>query len=91
MNATLTVELADTISVMELEVQLGSRESLSDLFSYSFMYDQTTGLPQGMSYSRQGNQVTLGLGEIAAYYTIFARVRLKSSGSWSDWYAFVSN
>lgn len=79
-------------SVSEIDVELGSKQGMTDLFDAGFVYDQTSGLPSGQSYSRTGLQVYLGLGNFIVPTAYFARIRLKNnSGSWSDWYEFIGN
>lgn len=79
-------------SVSEIDVELGSKQGMTDLFDAAFTYDQTSGLPSGQSYSRTGLQIYLGLGNFTVPTAYFARIRLKNnSGSWSDWYEFIGN
>ena len=79
-------------SVSEIDVELGSKQGMSDLFDAAFVYDLTSGLPSGQSYSRTGLQVYLGLGNFTVPTAYFARIRLKNNaGSWSDWYEFIGN
>lgn len=79
-------------SISEIDVELGSKQSLTDLFDGSFVFDQSNGLPTGLSYSRTGLQVYLGLGNFSMPSAYFARIRLKNaSGTWSDWYEFIGN
>ncbi len=90
-QAFFTVQIPDTINITHLEVNLGTYDGATDLFSHTFVYDQTAGLSSGMSYLREGKTVTLGLGAISTADTRFARVRLKHSGLWSDWFSFLAN
>ena len=79
-------------SISEIDVELGSKQNLTDLFDGSFVFDQSSGLPTGLSYSRTGLQVYLGLGNFSMPSAYFARIRLKNtSGTWSDWYEFIGN
>ena len=79
-------------SVSEIDVELGSKQGMTDLFDAAYVFDQTSGLPAGQSYSRNGLQVYLGLGNFTVPTAYFARIRLKNnSGSWSDWYEFIGN
>jgi hypothetical protein len=87
----MLVHLPDTTTITHLEVELGTANASSDLFHYVFTYDQSTGLPMGLHYQRSGAEVTLGLGIIDAADPYFARVRLKHSGLWSDWFSFLAN
>ena len=79
-------------NLVEIELQIGTIPGLSDVFSHTFTFDQTTGLPSGMTYSRNGLNTYLGLGAITPNTVYDSKVRLKStSGTWGDWYEIISN
>jgi hypothetical protein len=85
------VALPDS-NMVEIELQIGTKPGLSDVFSHTFTFDQTTGLPTGMTYSRNGLNTYLGLGAITTNTVYASKVRLKStSGTWGDWYEIISN
>ena len=87
----LFVALPDS-NISEIELQIGTKPGLSDVFSHTFTFDQTTGLPTGMTYSRNGLNTYLGLGAITPNTVYASKVRLKStSGTWGDWYEIISN
>ena len=87
----LYVALPDS-NMVEIELQIGTKPGLSDVFSHTFTFDQTTGLPTGMTYSRNGLNTYLGLGAITPNTVYASKVRLKStSGTWGDWYEIISN
>ncbi len=87
----LYVALPDS-NISEIELQIGTKPGLSDVFSHTFTFDQTTGLPSGMTYSRNGLNTYLGLGAITPNTVYDSKVRLKStSGTWGDWYEIISN
>ena len=89
---TMFITLADTNQVDLVEIKLGSKDGVTDLFNYSFAYDQTTGLPAGYVWSRTGNKLILQLGSFAYSDVQFGSVRVKNaSGVWSDAFAFVTN
>ncbi len=89
---TMFINLADTNQVDLVEIKLGSKAGVTDLFNYSFAYDQTTGLPAGYVWCRTGNKLTLQLGSFAYSDVQFGSVRVKNaSGVWSDAFAFVTN
>ncbi len=85
------VALPDS-NMVEIELQIGTKPGLSDVFSHTFTFDQTTGLPTGMTYSRDGLNTYLGLGAITPNTVYASKVRLKNtSGTWGDWYEIISN
>ena len=89
---TIFVALADSTTSSEIEVALGSKDNVGDLFSHTYTIDQTSGLPTGLSYSRQGTEVFLGAGAITLTDAFNVKIRLKDSGgNWSSYYDYVSN
>jgi hypothetical protein len=85
------VALPDS-NIVEIELQIGTKQGLSDVFSHTFTFDQTTGLPAGMTFTRNGLNSYLGLGAITTNTVYASKVRLKStSGTWGDWYEIISN
>jgi len=85
------VALPDS-NIAEIELQIGTKPGLTDVFSHTFTFDQTTGLPTGMTYSRNGLNTYLGLGAITTNTVYASKVRLKNtSGTWGDWYEIISN
>ena len=90
-SGLLYIALPDS-NMVEIELQIGTKPGLSDVFSHTFTFDQTTGLPTGMTYSRNGLNTYLGLGAITPNTVYASKVRLKSiSGTWGDWYEIISN
>ena len=86
------VVVADTNDVNEIEMLVGPDDNASEMFSHIFTYDQTSGLPSGMSYTRTGNEINVGMGTVTLLNAYHAKVRLKNgSNSWSDWYEFIGN
>ncbi len=91
-EGTMFITLSDTNQIDLIEVKVGSKEGQADLANQQFTYDQTSGLPAGMSWQRIGNRITLSLGSFAYSDLQFGYVRLKnSSGVWSGTFAFVTN
>ena len=85
------VALPDS-NIAEIELQIGTKPGLSDVFSHTFTFDQTTGLPAGMTFTRNGLHTYLGLGAITTNTVYASKVRLKNtSGTWGDWYEIISN
>ncbi len=86
------VLLSDTTSVQQIQVQLGTNDGDVSLVNQTFTYDVTTGLPQGFSYNRINNKITLGFSIVTDPATLFGQVRLKdTNGQWSDFLKFVTN
>ncbi len=91
-TVTVFVALPDSTTSSEIEVALGSKNNVGDLFSHTYTFDQTTGLPTGLTYSRQGTVVFLGAGTITLTDAYNVKIRLKDgSGNWSSYYDYVSN
>lgn len=92
LRAVLWSQLSDTLLIDQIEVKIGSNEGLSDLLSYSFNFDQTSGLPNDFAYTRIAKKVSLETGSITEFPTYFGRVRLKlSNGQYTDYFSFTSN
>jgi len=90
--ANFDVLLPDTTNISEIELQIGSSSNSAEYFSHVFSYDQSSGLPSGLTYTRDGASVALGLGTLSISNVYVVKTRLKnSSGSWGDWYEFVGN
>ena len=84
--------IPDSTNISEIELQIGSSENPSEVFEHTFVYAQTTGLPTGLSYSRAGVNINLGLGTLTPLNIYHVKTRIKnSSGSWGSWYQFVGN
>ncbi len=91
-TVTVFVALPDSTTSSEIEVALGSKNNVGDLFSHTYIFDQTTGLPTGLTYSRQGTDVFLGAGSITLTDAFNVKIRLKDSGgNWSTYYEYVTN
>ncbi len=90
--ATAFVGISDSSNTSEIEILLGSKGNDSDLFSHSFVFDQASGLPTGITYSRSGLQIFLGLGSLALPPAFNVKVRIKDSGgNFSPWLEYVTN
>ena len=86
------VMVPDTNDVNQIEMLVGSDDNAGELFSQIIAYDQLSGLPTSVSYSRSGNEITIGMGTVTLLNAYHAKVRLKnSSNNWSDWYEFIGN
>jgi len=87
-----SIVIPDSANISEIELQIGSNENPTEVFEHIFIYDQTSGLPNGLSFSRSGVTINLGLGTITPLNIYHVKTRLKNgSGDWSDWYEFVGN
>jgi len=88
---TFILELADT-TILAIELGLGSSSNQSDLFAHEFAFDVFTGLPTGLTYSRVGNKVYIGIGEQPLLDYYFGQARIKEGSSqWSEVYNFIQN
>ncbi|MBL0339725.1 MAG: hypothetical protein IPP71_01705 [Bacteroidetes bacterium] len=97
-DATFTIEngtglffvaLPDS-NCTQIEVAIGTKANLTDVFSHTFEVDQS---PTGtLTFTRTGLLVHLGLGALTEQLVYNSKVRLKNqAGTWSDWYEFISN
>ena len=55
------VELPDTANIASVHVKVGLSEGGTEILQYNFEFDQSQGLPSGLSWSRTGKVVNLGL------------------------------
>ena len=85
------IELADTNSVNQIEIKLGTDWTSADLVNVVFTYDSPGSLPQGYSYSRNGNIIAIDMGNFPAQASYYGNVRTKNGATWSNNYTFVSN
>jgi hypothetical protein len=91
-TGNFSLVVADTSDVSEIELQIGSDENPSEVFEHTFVYDQTSVLPGGLTYTRSGASINLGLGTLTPLSIYHVKTRLKNgSGGWGDWYEFVGN
>ena len=89
---TVFVSLPDSTTASEIEVAIGSENNSGDLFSHTYAFDQATGLPSGLSYSREGTHLYLGAGAITLTDAYNVKIRLKDSGgNWSAYYDYIAN
>ncbi len=73
-------------------MQIGGKSNADDILSHVYIFDQPTGIPNGLSYSREGLNLYLGMGAVELPPAFSVKVRLKnSSGNWSSWIEYVSN
>lgn len=71
MELTAHIILSDTSTISKLHIRIGSMPTLGDIGQMEFAFDQVSGLPQGVTYSRTGTQVTIGLGSFPASQHFF--------------------
>ena len=91
-QSVLNIVLTDTVNVSSIVVKVGSLDGGQDLFSYTFTFDQSSGFPTGVGYSRSGFKVSCPLGnlvETAVYFTEIST--LSSNNSANTAFKFVSN
>jgi len=88
LQGTLILNDLDTVTT-DIEVMVGSAQN--DSLSVFQVFDNNGGLPAGFSYLRTGNNVVIGVTSAVPLWTYYCRVRIKSSGIWSDPYRFITN
>ena len=90
-DCSFVVALSDT-NLVAIEVGLGSTRDQTDLFQHEFTFDETTGLPSGLTYIRDGLTVTLSIGEHPQLDFYYGQVRTKNTnGEWGEMYKFLQN
>lgn len=85
------IELADTNNVSQIEIKLGTGWTSADLVNVVFTYDSPGSLPQGYSYTREGNKIAIDMGNFPEQSSYYGNVRTKNGATWSNNYTFVSN
>ncbi len=55
------VTVADTSQLATIHVRIGTVEDGADILNYSFQFDNTVGLPTGLTYLREQNTIYLGI------------------------------
>lgn len=89
---TYVVFLSDTNNISQIEISLGTASGLTDVMAQTYNYDVSSGLPSGYTYNREGNKLTLGIGNYTEVNTWFGSVRIKNaSGTWSSSLNFITN
>jgi hypothetical protein len=84
--------IPDSTNISEIELIIGTKANLSDVFAYTYTFDQNSGLPSGLAFNRVGMITYLGIGIITIQNVYNSKVRLKNtSGTWGDWYEIISN
>ncbi|MFH2095445.1 MAG: hypothetical protein ABIJ16_07065 [Bacteroidota bacterium] len=74
------VTISDTNLVPAVHVKIGTSLNGNDVFDYGFQYDVTSGLPAGMSYTRDENEIYLGLYTTTQSDLYFYEVWLEGTG-----------
>lgn len=86
------VELPDTVNIASIEVGLGHDQNTTDIILREFIFDESNGLPSGLSYLRVANKVWLTLGNLGHPSAWFATIRIKNvAGVWGDSFSFIGN
>ena len=84
-NPQMLIDVTDTISITDIEVNLGTTEGSADIISKTFTYNQEGEFQDGTSYTRDGNIVRLNLGTYSSLPSCYATARLRySNGTYSD-------
>ena len=87
-----TISISDTSNCDAILLELYDAMSDIMIFDNEFLFDDANGLPNGFTWSRSGNLITLGLGLLPKIPIWNARVRLQDSQSnWSPWEQFIFN
>ena len=86
------LSLPDSTGFSEIEIQL--TEALEDtiIFNGVYVFDQTSGLPSGWSWTREGTRVSIGMGLLPEGNAWQGKARVKPNGDgWGEWLVFLFN
>ena len=91
-TGSCSLVISDTLDCDLVAVELSDATTDSVMFYREYQFDQTTGLPSGISWARTGDHIILGLGTLPNVINWNARVRLKDSqGTWTAVDEFLFN
>ncbi len=79
LQGTVFIKLQDTLSLAKIHVKLGTTQGGSDLFSKDFLYDDSGNFTDGTSYSRNGLNILLGIGQFTGLNSYYAEVKLEDT------------
>jgi len=71
------VTLDDTTNIAFIKVKIGTTEGAGDILQYDFIYDNNVGLPAGLSYLREQNEIYLGLFETTQIDMYYYEIQLQ--------------
>jgi len=84
--------LPDSTGFSEVEVQLTEMVEDTIIFNGIYFFDQTSGLPSGWSWAREGTRITMGMGLLPEGNAWRGKTRVKTTaGIWGDWLFFLFN
>lgn len=83
-DVSCIITLQDTMDISKIHVKMGTASGTSDKLNYAYLYDINTGLQGNLSYNRNGNIVTLGVGEFSAFIYFFEIKLENTSGTVSQ-------
>jgi hypothetical protein len=91
-SAAFQLTLSDSIGFSDIEIQLHELVEDTTIFIGVFAFDQTTGLPSGWTWAREGTRVSMGMGVLPEGNAWKAKVRIKSNvGIWGEYLEFLFN
>jgi hypothetical protein len=73
------VTVEDTSGLAAIKVKVGTTESAGDILQHDFVFDETSGLPTGLTFYREDNVIYLGLMQTYKADTYFYEVQLQDS------------
>jgi len=76
---TVFIKLQDTLNLSKIHVKLGTTSGGSDLFSKDFSFDVSGNFSDSTSYTRNGLNVLLGIGQFIGLNSYYAEVRLEDT------------
>lgn len=86
---SVNLNLYDSTDIKNIEVNIGSTQGGTEFISHNFAFDVSGSLGNGISYSRNGYNIQLELGELVGVNSFFANVRVQRlDNSYSPYIAF---
>ncbi len=90
-TGTCNIEIPDVNDCTHILIELTDKTIDSTIFTREYIFDQVSGLPVGISWFREGNNVSLGVGTLPQSLGWSCMVKLKgASGNWSLPLEFIS-
>lgn len=74
------VDLPTAEQISKIYINVGSAKDSSDIFSYSFTYNDSLSLSQPINYSSEGNRLYLGLFDTIKTDMYYYKVWLEGAG-----------
>ena len=89
---TCNIFINDTSICNIVSIELIDALNDNQIFSREFVFDQQIGLPAGVMWTRNGNDIEISMGNLPIHSVWKGRIRLKDTSSvWTQWHEFIFN